>query len=202
MLITLLLSLLAFLVYRFTSYPGISWVDSGVIAAAASSLGISNPPGFPLYMLIAKVFTFLPIGDVGSRLQILSHLGAILLLISVYIFVKRITGKVWPAVFSFVALAFSYNLWSQAGNIETFTLTNGLMYLFLLWVLEVDPRDSKKVLLAGFVGGGFGRAQSCRFGISTGWYLVGLQEQNNNVEEYQSIYCGINIGCFGSSFGL
>ncbi|MEK7497710.1 MAG: DUF2723 domain-containing protein [Patescibacteria group bacterium] len=153
MWIIVLLSSFAFLIYRLTSYPGISWVDSGIIAAAVSSLGISNPPGFPLYMLLGKVFTLVPIGDISSRLQILSHLGAVILLFSVYIFVKRITGKALPAVFSFVALAFSYNLWSQAGNIETFTITNGFMYLFLLWVLEIDPKDSKKVLLAGLVGG-------------------------------------------------
>src|SRR5260221_145302 len=64
-------------VYRFTSSPNIGWVDSGVIATAAATLGIANPPGFPTYMLIAHMFSLIPVGSVVFRLQFLSQLAAL-----------------------------------------------------------------------------------------------------------------------------
>lgn len=49
-------------VYLFTASPSIGWIDSGVIATGAKSLGIPNPPGFPAYVLVAHVFTKIPWG--------------------------------------------------------------------------------------------------------------------------------------------
>jgi hypothetical protein len=151
-----------------------------------SSLGIANPPGFPLYMLIGKVFTLLPLGNTVYSLEILSHVGALIFLASTYVFIKRITSKTWPAVFGTLSLAFSYNLWSQAGNVETFTLTNGLMYLFLLWVLELNPK-SKLVLLAAFIGGvlsGLNPVISAIVSVGIYWLYTNRETVSKNSKLY------------------
>jgi len=34
---------------------------------AAEKLGVSHPPGYPLYLLLTNLFTYLPIGTVAYR---------------------------------------------------------------------------------------------------------------------------------------
>ncbi len=135
------------LTYRLTSYPTVSWVDSGVMAAAAKTLGIANPPGFPLYMLIGHLFTLIPLGSVVARLQILSHLGAIAALLGVWWLVcQAVEGKwkEWAGLVAVVATAFSYSLWSQAGNVETYTATNGVLMGILVAGLALGRRIEQR----------------------------------------------------------
>lgn len=128
------------LVYWFTRAPSIGWIDSGALGAAAASLGIANPPGFPSYMVLAHLWLKLPFGTVLDRLQALSLVGAVGLIWLVSWWVKQICDESERlARWSFVArlaiaviFGFSYTLWSQATNVETFTLTNFLA-IFLVW---------------------------------------------------------------------
>lgn len=140
-------------VYRLTASPTIGWVDSGVIAAAANTLGIPNPPGFPAYLLIVNLFTKIPWGSVVSRLQLLSQLSALGIVLLVYGMVTTFASR-RSALFSAIALAFSYGLWSQANNVETYTLTNVVLLFFLVWLIK--HRENFKiwhVLILGFFGG-------------------------------------------------
>ena len=169
------------LIYRVTAAPTISWVDSGVIAAAANTLGIANPPGFPLYMIVAHLFTKIPWGSVVSRLQLLSQLSAVGLVLLVYIIVKKYGSCPsaghpplpsmffsLPALFAAIAFAFSYGLWQQANNVETYTLTNVVLFGLIIWAItlggKMDPRlrgddkrvsrnDTLSILLLGFMSG-------------------------------------------------
>ncbi len=171
------------LVYRLTASPTIGWVDSGVIAAAATSLGIPNPPGFPAYLLVAHLFTKIPWGSVVGRLQLLSQLSAIGIVLLVYGVVSRaihlggvmasppeadqpatseVTKRLsWTALFAAVAMAFSYGLWQQANNVETYTLTNFVLFFLLGWAIQLTKKldsrvrgnDRIHIVLFGFVTG-------------------------------------------------
>ena len=50
--------------------PGLMTDDSGEIATAASCLGICHGPGFPLYILAARLAGFLPVGTPAFRLNL------------------------------------------------------------------------------------------------------------------------------------
>jgi hypothetical protein len=66
------LFLLTFLVYLKTLAPGVFGFDSAELATGVFTQGIVHPPGYPLYLLIGKLFTFLPIRDVAYRLNLMS----------------------------------------------------------------------------------------------------------------------------------
>jgi len=76
-LIVIVLVLVIGILYFLTLPKGIGFGDSGTLAAAAVSLGIPNPPGFPTYLLLGHLFSLLPIGSILLRLQLLSLLPAL-----------------------------------------------------------------------------------------------------------------------------
>ena len=62
--VALLLFVVCFTAYYVTLAPTITWehegVDSGDLVTAAYTLGVAHPPGYPLFILLAKLFTSLP----------------------------------------------------------------------------------------------------------------------------------------------
>lgn len=112
-------------VYLLTLPLGIGFGDSGTMAAAAVSLGIPHPPGFPAYVVLGHLFSLLPLGPLLWRLQLLSVLGAVGTVFVVY----KITRSL-PAAF---LTAFFYGFWSQAGNVESYSLTF-LAIFGLIWL--------------------------------------------------------------------
>jgi hypothetical protein len=69
----LLITFLApFLLYLLTLAPTIYNLDSAELATAVATNGIVRATGYPLYLLLGKLFVLLPVGDVGYRLNLFS----------------------------------------------------------------------------------------------------------------------------------
>ncbi len=64
----------AFAVYRYTLAPSVATVfdDSLEMQLVAFRLGIAHPTGYPLYTLLGKLFTLLPLNDVAFRVNLMS----------------------------------------------------------------------------------------------------------------------------------
>ena len=87
------LFLLTFLVYLRTLAPGVYGFDSAELATGVFTQGIVHPPGYPLYLLIGKLFTFLPVRDVAYRLNLMSAFFAALTVLLLYLVIKNIFGN-------------------------------------------------------------------------------------------------------------
>src|SRR5437868_3014165 len=68
----------AFVLYLFTLAPTVTLVDSGELILAAKTSGVAHPPGFPLYVLLAHLFSLLPFGSIAVRVHLASSLFAAL----------------------------------------------------------------------------------------------------------------------------
>jgi len=62
----------AFVLYLKTLAPAIGPTDSGELTTAAWSLGNAHPPGFPFFLLVTHVFTWLPFGSIAVRTNVAS----------------------------------------------------------------------------------------------------------------------------------
>ena len=62
----------AFCLYVVLAPPGFYWLDAGELGAAAAGLGSPHPTGFPLYCVTAHVATWLPLGELGFRMELVS----------------------------------------------------------------------------------------------------------------------------------
>jgi hypothetical protein len=47
-------------------------LDSPMLQAAVPALGIGHPTGYPTYMMLTHLFTYLPVGDVAYRVNLAS----------------------------------------------------------------------------------------------------------------------------------
>jgi hypothetical protein len=115
------LFLLTFLVYVRTLAPGVYGFDSAELATGVFTQGIVHPPGYPLYLLIGKLFTFLPFRDVAYRLNLMSAFFAsltVLLLYQVIVNIFENRFAAWVAAFLF---AISNYFWQMALIAEVYT---------------------------------------------------------------------------------
>src|SRR5205823_4605669 len=62
--------------YGMTLSPSVGAGDSGELILAAHSLGIPHPPGYPVWLLLARLADLLPWGTVALRVNALSALLA------------------------------------------------------------------------------------------------------------------------------
>ncbi|TMQ54271.1 MAG: DUF2723 domain-containing protein [Candidatus Eisenbacteria bacterium] len=63
---------IAAFVYGSTLAPSVGAGDSGELILAAQSMGIPHPPGYPLWVLLARAAAVLPWGTVAFRVNALS----------------------------------------------------------------------------------------------------------------------------------
>ncbi len=152
--------LIPFLLYLNTLAPTVLPYDSGALQARAYVLGIGHPTGYPTFILLGKLFTYLPFGDPAYRVNLSCAVYAALAALFVYLATLRlITGdkgnlRVVCATIGAMALATSPTFWSQAVITEVYAL-NALcvaaaLYAFFAWR---DSRTHVHLLLAAFLVG-------------------------------------------------
>ncbi len=142
----------AFVLYLSTLAPTLSWgwrgmgVDGGELLAAAHSLGVPHPSGYPTYMLFLKGFgSIVAIGDFAFRGNLASAVLGALTVGLLYWFTLLIArgqyrdSPEWLAalVSSFAALTFAATplFWSQSVITEVYTLNT--VFVGALAVLAV-----------------------------------------------------------------
>jgi hypothetical protein len=60
----------AFALYLKTLTPSVGPTDSGELTSAVWSFGNAHPPGFPFFLILTHVFTWLPFGSIAVRTNI------------------------------------------------------------------------------------------------------------------------------------
>ena len=137
-----LTSLVALAVYCATVAPTIGFGDSPELSAAALSLGVPHPTGYPLLMLLGYGFSSLfAVGDPAWRLNCLAALLASGAVGFSAAFVARLTGRAVAGWLAGLLLAFSPSFWSNATLFEVYGLHVAFVAaLLLLWLrFEQDP---------------------------------------------------------------
>lgn len=135
------LFLIALIVYVGTLAPDVLPADSGEFQLAAPLLGVPHPPGYPLYMLLGRLFTLLPIGNPAYRLNLLSAVSGALTLALVSASVRHICagagraqGAFYGAVAAALALGAATTFWAQSTTANVRSLT-GLFTALCLYAL-------------------------------------------------------------------
>ena len=144
----------AFIVYVLTLLPGVSVGDWAEMQKAPSALDIAHPTGYPTYVLLGKLWSFLPIGSVAFRMNLLSAVYAAVAVGLTVLILGRLGVRPSLAWVGAMLLAFTGTLWGQATVADENTLQLALVAL-LLW-LALRWRDERRpadLRLAALVAG-------------------------------------------------
>ncbi len=150
----LLVFLAPFCLYLKTMAPTVYGLDSAELATGAWTLGIIHSPGRPLFLLVGHLFTWLPLGDVGWRVNLVSVVAGALTAWFVYAMVSRLTGKLWIGVATAWLLAASYYIWVWAVVAELYAphlcIVTAILWLAVKWI---DIRDDRLLGSAALLTG-------------------------------------------------
>lgn len=161
---------IATIVYMLTIEPTVSYWDCGEFIAAAYKLQVGHPPGAPLFMMIARIFTLMAGDDVtqvAKWVNVLSGLCSsftiLFLFWSITAFAKKIAlktgeftqGKIVAIIGSGLvgglAYTFTDSFWFSAVEGEVYAMssffTAVVFWMILKWESVADEKHSDRWLI-------------------------------------------------------
>lgn len=142
-----------FALYALTLCRTVYWYDSAEFVTAAVTLGITHPPGYPLYTLLGHVFTWLPL-QAATAVNLMSAAFAGLAVGLVFGIGRRLDLDRIPAATGAATLGASGLFWSNAVVAEVYcpAVAVSALVLYLLLRALAEQRFSL-ALAASFVAG-------------------------------------------------
>ncbi len=133
-------ALFALGLYLFTLAPTIGWGDSADIAmrmAGHNSIFANSSRDYVLYRTIGVVFQALPIGDAGTRANIMAAFFGAVTVGLVAFSSGFLTRNIYAAFAAGIALTVSHTFWLMSVTAEVYTFSTALVFacyaLVALW---------------------------------------------------------------------
>jgi hypothetical protein len=174
--------LFSFIVYFMTMAQTVSFWDCGEFIACSYKLAVPHPPGAPLFLLVGRIFTLLPIfGDIAARVNLISVLSSAFTVLFLYLsivhlvreFLKNKEGfnKYIPfvsGVIGSLSFAFSTSFWFNAVESEVYApsmlFTGLVVWLIFKWSERSEkPGNEKYILIIAYL-----------MGLATGVHLLNV----------------------------
>ena len=140
-----LITILSFGLLVKQVYPNLTTGDSAEFVVNAATLGINHPAGYPLFSLIGKLFSLLPLGSLAFRVNLLSaaatSLSATMLVITLYQF-----GSLILVVVCGCLLPLGLITHGQSISAEVYTL-NLFIFSVLIYLAQCFHLTKKRYLV-------------------------------------------------------
>ncbi|GAB4371900.1 MAG: DUF2723 domain-containing protein [Calditrichia bacterium] len=158
--------LFSFIIYYLTIAPTVSFWDCGEFIACSYKLAVPHPPGAPLYLLVGRIFTLLPIfEDIARRVNFISTLSSAFTVMFLYliivIMINQYLGKQRQGFLRYVpylsgvigslTFAFTTSFWFNAVEAEVYApsmlFTSLVVWLIMFWSERSEEVGNEKYLL-------------------------------------------------------
>jgi hypothetical protein len=173
-------------VYIRTLTVTVPFWDSGEFIATSFILGLPHPPGNPVYTMLGRMMTLIPIASVAQRVNFMSALSSAIACYFTYLVVVRALrrtfeerldqGVNWIACLvgglsAALFIAFASSFWDSAIEAEVYSMSSALiafcMWLAFRWWDRLDqPGNDKLLVLIAYV-------LAVSTGVHLGTILVG-----------------------------
>lgn len=153
-----LVVLLAFALYYLTCMPGVGWQDCALLQYRVWRTDLKGECGLalahPLYIVLAKGMTWLPVGNFAYRVNLFSAACGALALGLCAALLWRLTTSLLAAAVGTIALGVSHTFWLHAVIAEEYDLYVLLLLAELLLVERfVNCRQPRWLILALLANG-------------------------------------------------
>lgn len=162
-MMTLLSFILPALVYFLTMCPTVSSGDSAELATNAYQLGLVHPPGYPLYTLLAKLFTYIPFNAIVWRVNLFSVIAMALSVSFLFLTLNLVIKRSWISLLLALLYGFSTLIWRYALITEVFALNQLLLSVFLYLTLALSHTKLPRYFLFMSLVAGLGLAHHHTF---------------------------------------
>lgn len=153
-LVALVVFVLALGLYIRTLAPGILLGDSGEFQVLAKTGGLAHSTGYPIYLLLARVFTWLPFETIAWRVNLASGFFAAIAVAEVFLVGLLLTRSRLIALLGATVLAINPIFWWQAVIAEVYTVSAAMVASILLGaILWRRTGNMRPLLVAGLIGG-------------------------------------------------
>ena len=122
--------------YLLTMPNVVGRADTFEFQVVIPQLGIAHPTGYPLYILLGRLFAALPLGTVAWRINLASALFTVLAASLLYLAGRRLWKEPLAALLAAVLFGLTPTLWSQAVEAEVYAL-HALFVAAALWLMAV-----------------------------------------------------------------
>ncbi len=153
-------ALFVFVLYLRTLAPTVLYyadpnmLDAVMLQMQVAVLGITHPTGYPTYLTLSHLFTYLPVGDVAYRVNLASATYGALAVGIVFGAGYLLSRRIVAAAVAAVAFGLGGAIWSQAVIAEVYTMNALLISLTLVSLLLWRDRGRDRyLLLAAFLCG-------------------------------------------------
>ncbi len=138
-------------VYLVTLSPTVGLIDSGELAAGCYLLNILHSTGYPLYTVLGRLSTLVPLGMVVNRVAVLSAVLAacgvgLMLLLGLRLGVSRTVAGATALL-----VGLSIPVWSVAVDVEVYSLT--FVLVALLWLAAESAERGGPLLVLSYLAG-------------------------------------------------
>jgi hypothetical protein len=166
----------------FTLAPTIYNLDSAEFTTAAATGGIVRATGYPLYLMLGRVWSWIPIGDVGYRMNLFSAFNGALTIALAERILRRLNVGPWATWGALGLLATAPMFWALSLVAEVYTLHTALMaamiLLLLRWSEAPTPhRLGLVALVTGLSGGNHAATTLLVPGLA--WYVLTTVRQQS-----------------------
>ena len=169
-ILPILIFIFTFIIYIKFLAPSVFQGDPAEYCLASYTLGIPHPNGYPIYTWIGHIFTFLPVGTVAYRINLMSAFFGALTVPLIYIIVFKLA--IWNknhnnsneskqnsffniyrfiAVIAVFSLASSRTFWSASEFAEVYTFNAFFVALMILVLLIWSEKRNNKFLYGFFL---------------------------------------------------
>jgi hypothetical protein len=154
--------------YLLTLSPTTAMWDASEYIAAAYTFGLPHPPGNPLFVIVGRVFSILPIApDVAMRINVLAAVSSAIAALVWYLIARRVAQRSGLGVatsrlaagLSTLIGATAFTVWHQSVvNEKVYTVSLAgiaiVSWLMLRWSDQPDgPRADRLLLLVAYLLG-------------------------------------------------
>ena len=134
--------------YVATLAPSVQPADAGEFQLVSAVLGIAHPPGYPLYTMLGKLFTLLPLGDPAWRVNLFAAVCAAGTLAVLARTVRQATDSGAAGALAALALGVTPTFWAQGTFANIRSLMALLTVLCLHWLLRYGEARAGRYLVA------------------------------------------------------
>ena len=153
-LISVLIGVAALALYIRTLAPSLLWGDSAEFQTLSYTLGMTHPSGYMTQIIFGKLFTYIPVGNIAYRVNLMSAFFGALAVAETYLIVRLLGGWRVAALSASILLTLTEGFWWRALVAESYAPAAGMLAtVWLLVLLWHRTGRSIYLFLAGLTGG-------------------------------------------------